>query len=83
MNDTVFITIAALLSTSFIVRILPAIHGFQLPEAMMQWAESILPTAVFLNFIAYIFIQEIKVSVLAASVSLVITALIAFLRRAV
>lgn len=79
MNDGVIMAIAALLVTSLLVRVLPVLFDFQFPDGLAKWMETILPSAVFLNFIAYIFLQEMQVSSGAALVSLGITALLAHL----
>ncbi|MBY6222134.1 hypothetical protein [Marinobacter nauticus] len=79
MNDGVMTAIAALLVTSLLVRVLPVLCDFQFPDGLVKWMETILPSAVFLNFIAYIFLQEMQVSAGAALVSLGITALLAYL----
>lgn len=79
MNDGVITAIAALLVTSLLVRVLPVLCDFQFPDWLVKWMETILPPAVFLNFIAYIFLQEMQVSAGAALVSLGITALLAHL----
>ena len=79
MNDGVMTAIAALLVTSLLVRVLPVLCDFQFPDGLVKWMETILPSAVFLNFIAYICLQEMQVSAGAALVSLGITALLAYL----
>lgn len=79
MNDGIISAIAALFFTSLLVRVLPVVYDFQFPEGLVKWMERILPSAVFLNFIAYIFLQEMQVAVGAALVSLTITAVLAYL----
>ena len=60
MNDGVTAAIAALLVTSLLVRVLPVLCDFQFPDGLVKWIETILPSAVFLNFVTYIFLQEPK-----------------------
>lgn len=79
MNDGVITAIAALLVTSLLVRVLPVLCDFQFPDGLVKWMETILPSAVFLSFIAYIFLQEMQVSAGAALFSLGITVLLAYL----
>ncbi|MDC0661375.1 hypothetical protein [Marinobacter sp. SS21] len=79
MSEGVITGIAALLFTSLLVRVLPVVYNFKFPEGLVKWMETILPSAVFLNFIAYIFLQEMRVSAVAALVSLGLTAIMAYL----
>ena len=79
MNDGPITAIAALLATSLLVRVIPVICNVQLPNKLSKWMENILPLAVFLNFITYIFLQEVQVSPGPALASLAITILLAYL----
>jgi branched-subunit amino acid transport protein AzlD len=79
MNEGIITAIAALLFTSLLVRILPVVYDFQFPAGLVKWMETILPSAVFLNFIVYIFLQEMQISIVATLVSLGITAILAYL----
>lgn len=79
MNEGTITAIAALFFTSLLVRVLPVVYDFQFPEGLVKWMETILPSAVFLNFIAYIFLQEMQISAVATLVSLSITAILAYL----
>ena len=81
MDEGVITAIAALLFTSLIVRVLPAACDFRFSEGLVKWMETTLPLAVFLNFVAYIFLQEMQISVVATLVSLGITAVLACSNR--
>lgn len=81
MHEGIFTAIAALFFTSFLVRVLPVIFNFQFPAKLTRWMERTLPLAVFLNFILYIFLQEMQVSIIATLVSLGITTFLAYLNR--
>jgi len=81
MNEGIITAIWALFFTSLLVRVLPVLFDFQFPEKLIKWMERILPLAVFLNFIVYIFLQEMQVSMIPAMVSLGITAILACLNR--
>lgn len=79
MNNGALVAIAALLCTSLLVRVAPAICNLKLPDKFVPLAETIIPTAVFLNFVVYIFMQEMRISFVAATVSLIVTVLLAYL----
>ncbi len=81
MNEGITTAILALFFTSLLVRVLPVAFEFQFPEKLIKWMEKILPSAVFLNFLVYIFLQEMQVSIVATLVSLGITAVLAYLNR--
>lgn len=79
MNEGIIGAIAALFFTSLLVRVLPVVYDFQFPERLVKWMETILPSAVFLNFITYIFLQEAQISLFATTVALGVTAILAYL----
>ncbi|BES73123.1 hypothetical protein RE428_41410 [Marinobacter nanhaiticus D15-8W] len=79
MNEGIIGAIAALFFTSLLVRVLPVVYDFQFPESLVKWMETILPSAVFLNFITYIFLQEAQISLLATTAALGVTAILAYL----
>ena len=79
MNDGIISAIAALFFTSLLVRVLPVVYDFQFPERLVNWMETILPSAVFLNFITYIFLQEAQISLFATTAALGVTAILACL----
>lgn len=81
MHEGIFTAIVALFFTSLLVRILPVIFNFQFPEKLTKWMETTLPLAVFLNFMAYIFLQEMQISILATLISLGITIFLTYLNR--
>lgn len=81
MNEGVITAILALISTSLLVRVLPVACDFQFPEKFLRWMETIIPTAVFLNFLLYILLQEMRITIIASLFSLGITAILAYLDR--
>ena len=81
MNEGISSSIAALLLTSLLVRVLPVAFNFQFPDRLAKWMETILPSAVFLNFLVYIFMQEIQLAAIPALLALSITALLAYWNR--
>lgn len=81
MHEGIFTAITALFFTSLLVRVLPVIFNFQFPAKLTRWMETTLPLAVFLNFMAYIFLQEMQISIIATLVSLGITIFLAYLNR--
>lgn len=80
MNEGVFAAIAALIATSLLVRVLPALCEFNFSNVKVEWVERIIPTAVFITFVIYVFMQEMKASTVAAAISLGVTAAIAYLK---
>ena len=81
MNEGISSSIAALFLTSLLVRVLPVAFNFQFPDRFAKWMETILPSAVFLNFLVYIFMQEIQIAALPALLALSVTALLAYWSR--
>ncbi|MDP9514234.1 hypothetical protein [Pseudomonas protegens] len=81
MNDSAWVTIAALLATSCLVRIIPAFVSIRLQPGLQpglqRCLERVLPVAVFINFAVYIAFSEMSREPLAASVSLLLVGLIA------
>ncbi|GAA3938686.1 hypothetical protein [Litoribacillus peritrichatus] len=80
MNDYAYMAVLALLSTSLLVRILPAFINIRINSSAKVWVEHIIPSAVFLNFIVYIVIQEVNVAPVPAIVSLFAVGLCAYFR---
>ncbi|MBY6207818.1 MULTISPECIES: hypothetical protein [Halomonas] len=78
MNDAVIMAIAALFLTSLLVRVLPATYNFRFSDGVVNWLETILPSAIFLNFIAYIFLQEMQIAIGPALFSLSVTVMLAY-----
>ena len=81
MNEGISSSIAALFLTSLLVRVLPVAFNFQFPDRFAKWMETVLPSAVFLNFLVYIFMQEMQIAAIPALLALSITALLAYWRR--
>ncbi|MDP9509842.1 hypothetical protein Q7O56_12380 [Pseudomonas protegens] len=77
MSDSAWVTIAALLATSCLVRIIPAFVNIRLQPGLQRCLERVLPVAVFINFAVYIAFSEMSREPLAASVSLLLVGLIA------
>lgn len=77
MSDSAWVTIAALLATSCLVRIIPAFVSIRLQPDLQRCLERVLPVAVFINFAVYIAFSEMSREPLAASVSLLLVGLIA------
>ena len=72
MSDSAWVTIAALLATSCLVRIIPAFVSIRLQPGLQRCLERVLPVAVFINFALYIAYSEISREPLAASLSLLL-----------
>ena len=77
MNNAALLAVLALFVTSLIVRVLPVLLRFELaaPGRSMQ----VVPSAVFINFIVYIFYSELAREPLAATISLALVATVALL----
>jgi len=82
MNPSVLIAIAALFSTSCLVRIIPAFVSVQLSDSTQRYLERILPTAVFINFAVYIAYSEASKEPVAALASLLLVGVVAVLNVA-
>lgn len=79
MNQSVVIAIGALFLTSCLVRVLPAFVSFRMAPESRRYVERVLPAAVFINFAVYIAYSEVVREPVAAAVSLVVVAAVAFL----
>lgn len=81
MSTSILMAIAALFVTSCLVRILPVFVTFDLSNANRRIIESILPTAVFINFAVYILYSEATKAPFAATVALTMVAIVAIATR--
>lgn len=79
MNNVVILAILALFATSLIVRVLPVMLRFELAAPWKVYMEQAVPSAVFINFIVYIFYSELARAPLAATISLALVATVALL----
>lgn len=74
MSHSVLWAIAALLTTSLLVRVLPVFVPIQLGAATQRCLERVLPAAVFINFAVYIAYMEVQTHPVAAASSLAVVA---------
>ncbi|KPP98747.1 AzlD domain-containing protein [Marinobacter sp. HL-58] len=79
MNNAATLAILALFATSLIVRVLPVLLRFELAPSWKVYVEQAVPSAVFINFVVYIFYSELAQEPLAATISLAIVATVALL----
>lgn len=81
MTTSVLLAIAALFTTSCLVRILPVFISIDLTNTTRGLLERVLPTAVFINFAVYILYSEATKAPLAAGVALALVAGVAVATR--
>ncbi len=79
MNNATILAVLALFTTSLLVRVLPVMLRFEFAEPWKSYVERAIPSAVFINFIVYIFYSELAREPLAATVSLAFVAIAALL----
>lgn len=79
MNNAAMLAVLALFATSLIVRVLPVLLRYELAPSWKIYVEQAVPSAVFINFIVYIFYSELAREPLAATISLALVATIALL----
>lgn len=79
MNNAALLAVLALFATSLIVRVLPVLLRFELAAPWKVYVEQVVPSAVFINFIVYIFYSELAREPLAATISLALVATVALL----
>lgn len=79
MNNAAMLAVLALFATSLIVRVLPVLLRFELTAPWKAYVEQAVPSAVFINFIVYIFYSELAREPLAATISLALVVTVALL----
>lgn len=79
MNNAAMLAVLALFATSLLVRVLPVVLRFELAAPWKGYVEQAVPSAVFINFIVYIFYSEMAREPLAAAISLALVATVALL----
>jgi branched-subunit amino acid transport protein AzlD len=79
MSESVLMAIAALFTTSCLVRIVPVFVSLQLRPHIERYIGRLLPAAVFINFAIYIIHSEGVREPVAALVSLAVVGSVAFL----
>lgn len=79
MNNAAILAILALFATSLLVRVLPVLLRYELAPSWKIYVEQAVPSAVFINFVVYIFYSELAQEPLAAAISLAIVATAALL----
>lgn len=79
MSEPALVAIAALFTTSCLVRIVPTFISLQLKPPTQRYLERLLPAAVFINFAVYIAYSEMVREPVPALVSLAVVGAVAFL----
>lgn len=79
MSEPVWAAIAALFTTSGLVRILPTFISPRIAPRTRRYLERLLPAAVFINFAVYIAYSEMVREPVPALVSLAVVGTVAFL----
>ncbi|MCG6659792.1 hypothetical protein HOP52_18760 [Halomonas campisalis] len=81
MSGPVLVAIAALFTTSCLVRIVPTFISLRIDPPTQRYLERLLPAAVFINFAVYIAYSEMVREPLPALLSLAMVGAAAFLNR--
>ncbi len=79
MSGAALVAIAALFTTSCLVRIAPAFISLRIDPQTQRYLERLLPAAVFINFAVYILYSEMVREPVPALVSLAVVGAVAFL----
>ncbi|MCE8021077.1 hypothetical protein HOP51_13295 [Halomonas sp. MCCC 1A11036] len=77
MSESVLVAIAALFTTSCLVRIAPTFISLRINPSTQRYLERLLPAAVFINFAVYIAYSEIAREPAPALISLVVVGAVA------
>ncbi|AWM58140.1 hypothetical protein C6Y58_01120 [Stutzerimonas stutzeri] len=80
MNDAALAALAALSTTSVLVRIVPAFVRLSLSERGLHLVGQVMPMAVFINLAVYVVYSEIR-SLLAGGLALMVVAVLALKGR--
>ncbi|RYJ63527.1 hypothetical protein [Pseudomonas songnenensis] len=81
MNDAALAALAALSTTSVLVRIVPAFVRLSLSERGLHLVGQVMPMAVFINLAVYVIYSEIGRSPLAGGLALMVVAVLALKGR--
>ncbi len=81
MSEPVWAAIAALFTTSGLVRILPTFISPRIAPRTRRYLERLLPAAVFINFAVYIAYSEVVREPIPALLSLAVVGAVACLNR--
>lgn len=81
LNNHVLV-IAALITTSLLVRVAPAFINLKLSPSGRKTTEQALPMAVFINFAVYLIWVEVNIVATAAIASILVAAFATFFTRA-
>lgn len=77
MNDAALVAMAALSTTSVLVRIVPAFVRLSLGERGLHLVGQVMPMAVFVNLAVYVVYSEIGISPVAGGLALMAVAVLA------
>ncbi len=79
MSESVLVAIAALFTTSCLVRIAPTFISLRIDPGAQRYLERLLPAAVFINFAVYIAYSEMMREPVPALISLAVVGAVALL----